>query len=285
MTKLDWNDGRNGESVASYRGLTIRSVQDQHAENPWQAWDSQVPLLWTSGDGLNDDSQGEDIDSPLGDVSAAWISRHWKALCAILAPDVNPDELHAELAAAVRENPPQWRAKLGDVKREALEERLADMKPSGRYGCWSLAGDYFDALERLWTMRGAVALDFQRNGYSQGDSVRGLLVATPAWQKKHGTRYRQPSDLESDANLFGAWAFGDVFGFVIENEAGDVLDSCFGYYGDADESGLESAAMESADSILASAAKRKAEKLKELIRNRVPLALRPALLEEAGALG
>ena len=93
-------------------------------------------------------------------------------------------------------------------------------------------------------------------------------------------------DLKSQADLFGAYAFGDVFGFVIEAEPdGETLDSCWGYYGsDFDESGLAEAAQELANHILASAAKRRAAKLKELIRNHVPLDKRPAILAEAGKL-
>jgi hypothetical protein len=91
------------------------------------------------------------------------------------------------------------------------------------------------------------------------------------------------ADLEAQADLLGSWAFGDVCGYVIESPDGEHLDSCWGFYGsDFEKSGLAEAATEAADSILADAAKRKADKLKELIRNRVPLALRPALLESAG---
>lgn len=280
MTSLDFDyDSRSGESVAEYRGLKIRAVQDQHAENPWQSWDGQPPLLWTSGDGLNDDAQGEDIESPLSSKSPAWISRHWPELVRIVAPEYAPDVLASEALE-------EYGRPAGEAKRSKLEELLAEDKPSGRYGCWTQAATYFDKLESLWRLLGVPALDFQRNGYSQGDSVRGLLVATPAWQKRVGANYKSADDLKADADLFGAWAFGDVFGYVIQDSEGEDLDSCWGYYGDDFErSGLAEAAKDSADSILAGAAKRKADKLKELIRNRVPLGLRPALLEAAGALG
>jgi hypothetical protein len=280
MTKLefDW-DSRHNESRAEYRGLTIRAVQEEQAPNPWQDWDGNVPLIWTSGDGLNDDAQGEDIESPLSSKSPAWISRHWPELVRIVAPEYAPDVLASEALE-------EYGRPAGEAKRSKLEELLAEDKPSGRYGCWSQACTYFDKLEALWTMLGVPALDFQRNGYSQGDSVRGLLVATPAWQKKLGACYTSGDELKSQADLFGAWAFGDVYYFVIEDSEGELLDSCGGYYGtDFGESGLAESAKESADAILEAAAKRKADKLKELIRNRVPLALRPALLEEAGALG
>lgn len=272
----------NGDSVASYRGLTIRAVQDSDASNPWTEWDGQPPLLWTSGDGLNDDAAG-DIESVLGRFGDYQLGRRWRELCQALGVDAA--ELEAEIKA---ERQPylgtSHAGRLADWRRDKLESILAEMKPDG-WRSWGAACDYLAALESLWTLLGVPALDFQRNGYSQGDSVRGLLVATPDYLKASGASYAKPSDLESSADLFGAWAFGDVYGYVIESDDGEWLDSCFGYYGaDFDESGLAEAATEAADSILESAERRRVAKLKELIRARVPTQYRPAILAEAGAL-
>jgi len=91
--------------------------------------------------------------------------------------------------------------------------------------------------------------------------------------------------LESDAKLWGAWAWGDVYGFVIESAdgaelPGDCLDSCFGFYGDDFAwSGLAEAAAESLSYIRKERRERRLAKLKELIRARVPLATRAAILE------
>lgn len=282
MEKLSFDyDGRSNESVAHYRGLKIRAVQDETAGNPWEEWDGQPPLLWTSGEGWNDCGQGFCVESVLGSTrffSDRQLALKWPELCR--AVELDPAATEAELKAERKE----YGGRLADYRRDKLESALSDMKPEGR--SWSAACDYLAALETLWRLAGVPALDFQRSGYSQGDVVRGLLVALPEWQKKLGASYTDSAQLESDANLFGAWAFGDVFGFIIEDSEGETLDSCFGYYGtDFQESGLADAAKESADSILASAAKRRGEKLKELIRNRVPVALRPSILAEAGALG
>lgn len=37
--------------------------------------------------------------------------------------------------------------------------------------------------------------------------------------------------LTSEVDVYSMWANGDAYGYVIENENGDSLDSCFGYYG------------------------------------------------------
>jgi hypothetical protein len=290
MTRLsfeyDESSGYPAKFRAEYRGLTVLAIQDESPSNPWQDQDGLAPLLWYSlgGDGIQDESGAYDLESVLGSTqyfSEYALGRKWRQLCQALGVD-DPAALDAELKTERRE----YGGRLADYRRDKLESVLSDLKPDG-WRQWGAACDYFAALESLWTLAGVPALDFQHNGYSQGDSVRGLLVATPAWIKAMGipAGHDFESDLKAQADLFGAYAFGDVYGYVIESPEGEHLDSCWGFYGgDFDESGLAEAAQDSAESILASAAKRKAEKLKELIRNRVPLALRPALLAEAGEL-
>jgi hypothetical protein len=281
---LNFEYQNNGDSLAEYRGLKIRAVQDTDTENPWTDSDGFAPLLWTSGDsGLTEHGDAE-LERPLAAFSDYQISRKWRQLVAVLAPDCDAIALHKELAAARLDNAPQWRASLSDLKREALAERLADHAPDSRRS-WPV--DYLDLLAELWSLAGCESLSFQRNGYSQGDSVLGLLVATPAWIEAMGIDPKRPlaDDLTGQADIFGAWAFGECYGFVIESPDGESLDSCWGFIGsDFEKSGLAEAATEAADSILESAAERRTEKLKELIRNRVPAMYRPALLAEAGKL-
>jgi hypothetical protein len=280
--EYDESSGYPSVSVVEYRGLTIKAVQDESPSNPWQDSDGLAPMIWTSGDGLNDESGRYDIESPLNAsrFSDYRLGRDWAKLCAAVGVS-DPAALEAELKQERKE----YGGRLADYRRDKLEEYLGELKPSG-YRSWGAACDYLDALETLWTMAGVEALDFQRSGYSQGDTVRGLLVALPEWREAMGITagHDMRADLERQADLFGAYAFGDVYGFVIESE-GEQLDSCWGFYGtEFNESGLAEAATESADAILADAAKRKAERLKELIRNHVPLAARPAILADAARL-
>jgi hypothetical protein len=39
------------------------------------------------------------------------------------------------------------------------------------------------------------------------------------------------SNLESEISLFGQWVTGDTYGFVIEDEHGDNVESCCGFFG------------------------------------------------------
>lgn len=267
---------------AEYRGLTIKAVQDTDCANPWHDSDGLAPLLWHSlgNSGIETDCAGPyDIESPLGRFTDRQLALKWRPICQALGAD--PAELQAEIAEERR----AYGGRLAEWRRDKLESFLADLKPSG-WRCWSAACDYFEALESLWRLAGIEALDFQRNGYSQGDSVRGLLVALPEWREAMGIKPSadMAADLKGQADLFGAWAFGDCYGFVIESPDGETLDSCWGYIGGPNESGLAEAAKDAADSILARAAERRTAKLKALIRNRVPVGERPAILAEAGKL-
>lgn len=286
MERLDFEwDSRAKEGRAEYRGLIIRVVQDSDCSNPWQDTDGMAPLLWTGGDGWNDESDAYDIESPLVRFSDYQLGRKWRQLCQAL--DVDPVAREVEIKADQR----VCGGRLADHRRDILELILSELKPAGRSR--GAACDYLAALETLWQLAGIEALDFERNGYSQGDSVRGLLVALPEWRKAMGIAKGadMKADLEAQADTFGAWVFGDCYGYVIEqadadgNPDGEPLDSCWGFIGDDfTKGGLAEQAKDSADYILKAAAKRKAERLKELIRNHVPLHARPAILADAAKL-
>lgn len=281
MEKLSFEydeSSRTPAYVASYRGLTIRAEHDSDCSNPLEDCDGFAPaLVYSLGDGESDYSGRYDIESPLSSarVSDYQLGRKWRQLCDALGVD-DAAALDSELKAERK----QYGGRLADYRRDKLESILSDKRPDGSRA-WSAACDYFDALESLWRLNGVAALDCQRNGYSQGDSIRLLFVALPEWREAMGVPAGadMESDLKAQADTFAAWAFGDCFGYVIEGADGETLDSCWGYIGsDFEQSGLADSAREAADSILASTSKRKASKLKELIRNRVPLHLRPAIL-------
>jgi hypothetical protein len=284
--KLDWQDvnSRNGYTRrALYRGLIIEAEQDSSPSNPFEDWDGEPPLAYYSDRDLTDYSDGEALD-PFAGTSDAWFSRNWRALCAAL--EIDPAAHDEEVRQLQRDYPGN---NLAALRRQTFESALEEMKPGGYYG--GNASDYFIALEALWALRKVEALHWNRNGYSQSDWAEGIAVATPAWAERVGA----PADshkrqLKNAADLWAAWAYGDVYGYVVsapdpdsddpeEPETGETLDSCWGYYGDLEKSGIEAA-----DSILAAAARNRAARLKDLIRNRVPLHLRPAMLAEAGDL-
>lgn len=281
MCKLDfeWHDSRNGgEYRAEAGGFIVKAIRDEPAESPWEAWDGQPPLIVYYDRSL--DEKG-DVPNPLSDMSDSFIARNWRALCKIF--DQSPD-------AAKERKADYGYFKIADAKRELLDEWLDDIRPN-RYS--GHAGDYMTALGELCELRGWPSLSTSSHGYSQGDYAELLLIFSPAYAKAIGATWPRSAKakaearkrLESDAKLWGAWAWGDVYGFVIESldsdgdPDGDCLDSCFGFYGDPEESGLAEAAAESLAYIRKERRERRLAKLKELIRARVPLAARAAILE------
>lgn len=281
MCKLDfeWHDSRNGgEYRAEAGGFIVKAIRDESAESPWEAWGGQPPLIVYYDRSL--DEKG-DVPNPLSDMSDSFIARNWRALCKIF--DQSPD------AAKERKADYDFE-RIADAKRELLGEWLEEIKPS-RYS--GHAGDYMTALGELCELRGWPSLSTSSHGYSQGDYAELLLIFSPdyakaigaAWPRSAKAKAEARKRLESDAKLWGAWAWGDVYGFVIESAdgtelPGDCLDSCFGFYGDDFAwSGLAEAAAESLAYIRKERRERRLAKLKGLIRARVPLATRAAILE------
>lgn len=271
---------REGVERASYRGLVIDAERDSDARNPWEDWDGNPALAVAYGrNGIRE--YGEPLDA-LANISDSLFRRHWRAICK--AVDADADELHAEAVESQRD----YGGARTDIKRELVGDRLEELKPS-TYG--GNAGDYFQAVADLWAIAGREALATSSQGYSQGDYADLLLVATPAWEKETGApRDSHKRQLEASADLWGAWAWGDVYGYVIKAPGGadldELHDSCWGFYGtNHNESGLEEQAANAADCIIASVRRKRQETLKRLIRARVPLAIREELLADVtGAL-
>jgi hypothetical protein len=104
--------------------------------------------------------------------------------------------------------------------------------------------------EALLTWGGIACHQTQSTGYCQGDSTLLLAIATPEWIAKVGA----PADslqgqLEGACDLYGAWAWGDVYGVSEIRAPGEDEDddngeeiegaSCWGFYGrDHEKSGL-----------------------------------------------
>lgn len=270
--QFDYDTRANCET-ADYRGFTVKAVRDEHASNPFKDWDCEPPLAtYYQGTLTEYNDAAGDMLAPLYGVSDSWINRRWKEAA---------KAIDCDLAAMVAHVADRERGEaIADVRRDYLESALSDAQPS-RYG--GNAGDYFESVSALWQMRGVAAVTNCSTGYSQGDYADCLAVALPAWAKKVGApRASHKRQLDYAIKLYGYWAWGDCYGWEIISPDGDELDSVWGYYGPHDESGLADAARENIDYTIEAARKAKADKLKELIRNRVPLALRPALLADAG---
>ena len=120
-------------------------------------------------------------------------------------------------------------------------------KPHG----WRSALEWFEMAEALLKLAGIPCLYEQSNGYSQGDSTLCLVILTPEWLKKSGANLEHADSIcKSAINLYSSWAWGDVYGYQIKDENGESIeyDSCWGFYGsDHEASGLLESAKDRID--------------------------------------
>ena len=253
---------------AAYRGHTITVHQDLGPINPFKEGDSEPPTYayfdrYGTGYGLDLDAPEltrDEIKNKLSEILSNYFERD---------SDYSP--------------PPTLLSAIGDDLRqldnycivEAVNEKITEY-----IDCRSTKTK-MELLVDLYALKGIIALSTCVIGYSQGQYTDLLIVATPEWLKATGAVIKKPEDLQSTADLYGAWAYGDVYGYVVTAPDGKEVDSCWGFYGtDHDKNGLEDHAK---SFINYSVKHRRAERftrIKTMIRNHVPLSIRAEKLHE-----
>lgn len=214
--------GAGSGNPARFGPFTVRLIHDDSPENPWEVWDCQTPLLSQRGrDAIDTHDSGDDIARFFGHVSDSWVSRHWRAICTAMDVDADAEDQDA------REHARYHVQALGETRRERFAEYLSEAEGESRF---------FDMLAGLYTLAKIPALSTEVRGYSQGDWARVLLVATPAHADRCGYDFERPGfdvaeSLKGDAELWRSYIFGDVYGYAVEDEHGETLDSCFGFFG------------------------------------------------------
>lgn len=262
-------------------GYTVEISHDQDADSPYDAWEGNSPAIWMSLRGGFTEYGGASLESFFDRVSAAWVSRNWRAICRAL--DVS-ESSHDVQARDIARSGKRYGQSLSDARCDAFIDALHDMRSDS----WGSAIDYLETLRALYRMAGVPAETFERNGYCQGDSVYGLIVMTPEWAETVGASHAKGKpdmaacerDMASQADVYGGWVWGDVYGFSITGPGTDAEDSCFGFYGsDPIASGIAEAIAESINAATRNVQKTRRESLKTWIRNRVPLHVRAANLD------
>lgn len=231
----------------TYRGFKIEISHDQNSLNPFVDWDCCTPLMCNSDSHVNDFSNGE-INKYLADVlTDGQIIRHQNALSEVLEMDI--EDLDKE-------------SKIDEIRYEIRQNMN------------------FDALALVCDIAKVPYLNTNSRGYSQGDYADVFTCYTDTFESISGCTMKQLQDgkqLEGNVNLFGYWAWGDVYSFYIEY----LDDSCGGFFGDNhEESGLLEMAKGEIDAHINSIRKQKISKLKALIKANVPLIFRETILTQ-----
>jgi hypothetical protein len=113
------------EETLDIQGVSVEIWHDKDVSNPYLDYDGMAPALWLHPQrygGRIDDFGGYDLERFFGSVSPAWVSRHWRAIAAILdltESDVDSD-CHDMLA--------NHGGGMSETRREYFSERLYEMK-------------------------------------------------------------------------------------------------------------------------------------------------------------
>lgn len=189
----------------------LRIVNDESPENPFLAWDCEPEVAW------NFEQHNQNVENITNDIfytiTTSKVKYHQKKLAEILDIEFEDDYT------------------LND-KQNIIEDEI-----------WSAS---LEQLSKVCDLLKIPNLYYVSRGYSQGDYADVLIVCTNKFYETTGAKNTPKANtktLECAKKLFNAWAWGDVYGFVIEEKNEDDewehVDSCYGFYGtDHNENGL-----------------------------------------------
>jgi len=242
-----------------YRGYTIEIYHDDSPQNPFESWDSEPPIAIYSDRNIHEYATRYGHANEVPALSYRK-GRQW------LIDTIGETETNEYLDNYGRN---------ADGVYEAIREEVDTLNYRER----------LEALEELYRCAGMPAVVDESRGYSQGDWAEVLAVATPEFLKATGCTKKQceANDYEllrAAIKLYGYWAWGDVYGFVIKDAAGEEIDDgpCWGFYGDYPEyGGSIDEAKATVDNHIAYETKQHFKQVKTWIKNHVPLYARTPL--------
>ena len=249
-----------------YRGYTIYIHDHDGPANPFEDWDCEPPMLVASGHRAEITCYGMERDPP--DLIRTQIKKHATAIARALD---HPTLLRAMTEYAYGER--YSYATACEMVNSALGEYAGGL---------GNGADLTAFLAQCWEWAGCAALDTLSQGYSQGHYADLLVVLTPEWLAATGI---DPTDedlirkqLQGAADLYSAWAWGDVYGYTVTDPHGeDTTMSCWGFYGaDHDDTGLLENARSDIDSHIHRQRREHLARLRINITHRVPLQVRQA---------
>lgn len=214
---------------------TVNIAYDQSAENPFESWDCEPPLLAYYDSGKHGFKAYNDAPSTWREIlwllpDSIFERKNRVAFLRRFLPPISP----REYVQALRDNDGSDFEAFIQLFNEQLGE-----KPHG----WGSASEWLDTAAAILEYGGIPCHCTQSNGYCQGDSTLLLVIGLPAWVAKVGAPADSvPAQLKSACELHGQWQWGDVYGVEsITDENGEEIPhgSCWGFYGsDHEKSGL-----------------------------------------------
>ena len=247
-----------GVAEFEWNGQMYRAIKqyDQNPENPWEAWDCEPPVVAVGGRDYSYRNGGADTPISLTNEQIMLNHREIEALIKDTHRDNYWTDSEADdfnilehLLCGTPVEVGGWKYTMEGLVSEVIDDYLSG----------SMDSEMLDRMEEVWSWAGVQTWRDTLVGYSQGDWIDTMFVATPEWLDRSGLTAGDlpPSEttvntyLENAAHLFGAYMFGDVYGVTVEKLiSGDAedddaeweeIESCWGFYGYDDErSGLAS---------------------------------------------
>lgn len=110
-----------------------------------------------------------------------------------------------------------------------------------------------------------------------------VLKNQPSWKRITKERKEKLKEwVRGEVNLYDKYLRGECYGYISEDPSGEQIDSCWGFYGygEWEENGLFEHAKSTIDWHINEQRKKYQDKLKTLIRNRVPLEKRELIIHK-----
>lgn len=240
-------------------GAVVRTqwFKDEDPTPPWDDCGAVPVALYRYQDTLDlEGTRGFDLLDPLAYLSDSKIKANLHKIAGDFAPFGmwNPNGLYSNAQTFDAFVTEEYCERDGFTLRNGRREFLRDILRDA-----SRNRDFLEFVASLWTIAGVPASVITSCGYCQGDVVEILAVAHPeavaewGFTRKDGkpnfAKYRKtcPNDLTKAADSVGAWLWGGVVGYVIEqidaDDAEDIdedpngpegkhLGSCWGFYPD-----------------------------------------------------
>ena len=257
------------DTPITVNNLAIKIVPHDAPENPFTDWDCNPPIMVADDRNSLNEFGNQDLKNVLNLFSDWYISHNWREICDILGfHHGDHDELARNHAQHNRPMP------LGEARRHIFQEELYEITGSR----------LLSILASLYAMIGIPAKTLVRTGCSQSEYLNILVVLTPQWRQLTGYSPKDKDNQDvftSTADLYSYWAFGNVWGYIIEDQYGEYVDSCWGYYGHPYQPQLSHMwddINEAANRYLLTVRHTYQNRLKALIKNNVPFAERQSIL-------
>jgi hypothetical protein len=244
---------KNLESIQDYKNHTIKIYYDEGNINPFEEWDGIADLAYKGGRHGSSGNYGQDPGNYVSSqITSGQIIYNQKALCEILQLDIQYFKDYSFSS---------------DDKVNDIISHIEDAE--------------FSQLSEICEIF-KIPHVHETQSYSQSEWAEVFTFCSYEFIKRTGVEPKnRQGAAEGAAELFQQWGSGEVYSYTTEDNNGEQLDSCSGYYGDDHEkSGLMEQAKDSINYHIASTRKAKFKKLKELIRAKVPYIYRVPQLTE-----